>query len=147
MKKLLLFIAASGLLPAGDPAGFQIWTSAQLREKAEESKSGPARLAVWGNHLLLAMHRTATGEAEVHETQADVFIVESGEAALIVGGSVVEGHTTAPNEIRGKSIADGERKRLQAGDVVHIPAKTPHQLILPEGGKFTYAVVKIDTPR
>ena len=49
------------------------------------------------------------------------------------------------NEILGASIKDGVRKRLGAGDMVHIPARTPHQLLVAPGKQFTYAVVKIDS--
>ena len=92
----------------------------------------------------LHAHREGPGEAELHETQADIFIVQSGEATLKVGGTVVSPKTTAPNEIRGPSISGGEEKKLGAGDVVHIPAKIPHQLLLDAGKQFTYAVVKVD---
>ena len=49
-------------------------------------------------------HREGSGEAELHETQADVFVVQSGEATLVIGGTVVDPKTTVPNEIRGPSI-------------------------------------------
>jgi len=59
---------------------------------------------------------------------------------------VVSPKTTEPNEVRGPSIKGGERKPLAAGDVVHIPAKIPHQLLVPAGKEFTYFVMKVDTP-
>ena len=81
----------------------------------------------------MVAHREGDGEAEVHETMADFFVVESGEATLVVGGQVVGGKTTAPNEIRGPKINGGERRKLAAGDIVHIPVKTPHQLLVENG--------------
>jgi quercetin dioxygenase-like cupin family protein len=32
---------------------------------------------------------------------------------------------------------------LSTGDIVHIPAGTPHQLLLDKGKPFTYFVVKV----
>ena len=46
------------------------------------------------------MRREADGEAEVHDTQVHVIFVNSGEGTLILGGSMVEPHTTAPGDIR-----------------------------------------------
>jgi mannose-6-phosphate isomerase-like protein (cupin superfamily) len=71
-------------------------------------------------------------------------VVESGEATLVVGGTVVDARTTAPHEIRGPSIRGGEKVALGAGDVVHIPVKIPHQMLLESGKQITYFVVKID---
>jgi mannose-6-phosphate isomerase-like protein (cupin superfamily) len=91
----------------------------------------------------MVAHREGDGEAEVHETQVDLFVVQSGEATLVVGGEMVGGKTTAPNEIRAPSIKGGFNHALAAGDVVHIPAKIPHQLLVPAGKEFTYFVVKV----
>ena len=68
----------------------------------------------------------------------------SGEATLVVGGTIPGGKTTAPNEIRGPSVQGGEKKKLGPGDVVHIPSKTAHQLLVDNGKQFTYAILKID---
>jgi hypothetical protein len=64
----------------------------------------------------------------------------------VVGGEVEDGKTTAPGEIRGPSIKGGARHALSPGDIVHIPARTPHQVLVPSGGRFTYFVIKVDTP-
>jgi quercetin dioxygenase-like cupin family protein len=38
----------------------------------------------------------------------------------------------------------GTSHKLAAGDVVHIPANTPHQLLVEPGTQFTYFVVKVN---
>ena len=90
--------------------------------------------------------READGSAEIHETQVDFFFVQSGTATLVYGGEVPGARTTAPGELRGPAVKGGERKTLNPGDVVHIPAKVPHQLLVPAGKEFTYFVIKVDTP-
>ena len=80
----------------------------------------------------------------MHETQSDVIVVENGEATLVVGGTIVNPRTTAPHEVRGPSIKGGEKVALAAGDMVHIPINTPHQMLLENGKQITYFVVKID---
>ncbi len=104
-------------------------------------------LGHWGNHLLLKTRREASsGQAESHEKQADLIVVQSGQATIIIGGKIVNAKTTATNEIRGTSIEGGERQALKAGDIVHVPVKTPHQVLLDAGQTLDYVVLKVDSP-
>jgi mannose-6-phosphate isomerase-like protein (cupin superfamily) len=136
---------------AADPPGFTIWKASELKVKEKElagkmsdKKVASETLASYGNHLTMFAHREGDGEVEVHDKMADVFVVVSGEASLIVGGTVVGGHASGPGEIRGASITGGEKKSLGAGDAVHIPAKVPHQMLVASGKKVTYFVVKVE---
>lgn len=154
MKKLLPLLILLPLVSqvfAADPPGFTIWKASDLKAKDKElagkmsdKKIASETLASYGNHLTMLAHREGDGEVEVHDKMADVFVVISGEASLIVGGTVVGGHTSAPGEIRGTSITGGEKKALGAGDAVHIPAKVPHQMLVANGKKVEYFVVKVE---
>jgi mannose-6-phosphate isomerase-like protein (cupin superfamily) len=155
MKNTVLSVLLLAALPlmAADPAGVVVWSGSELKgygqklaPKMNEKKLATERLATFGNHFTMIAHREADGEAELHDTQADFFVVQSGQATLVVGGEVVDGKTTAPGEVRGPSIKGGERKPLAAGDIVHIPAKVPHQVLVPAGKEFTYFLIKVDTP-
>jgi mannose-6-phosphate isomerase-like protein (cupin superfamily) len=118
----------------------------QARAKAaklDENKAGLDRVANWGNHALLIVRREGDGAVEVHTTQVDVITVVSGEGTLVVGGTMVDGKTTAPNEIRGTSISGGSRHPMAKGDVFHIPAGVPHQMLVPKS--LVIQVVKVDT--
>jgi len=144
----LLF--AGFVLHAAEPAGFTLWKGSELKgfgktlaPKMNAQKLATQQLTSFGNYLFMVAHREASGEAEVHHIVADIFVVQSGEATLVYGGEVVDGKTSAPNEIRGPSIKNGMEKVLTAGDVVTIPAKMPHQLKLAPGKEFTYFVVKM----
>ena len=147
MKTLLILVAALPLV-AADPPGFAAYTSAEIHSRAkaskiDEHKVGLDRVANWGNHGLLLVHREGDGEAEVHETQVDVVTVISGAGTLVVGGTTVEPRTTAPGEIRGKSITGGTSHPMAPGDVFHIPAKVPHQMLVPKD--LVIQVVKVET--
>jgi uncharacterized RmlC-like cupin family protein len=103
-------------------------------------------LGHWGNHLLLKTRReSSNGQAELHEKQSDLIVIQSGLATIIIGGTIVNGKTTAPNEIRGTSIEGGKRQALKAGDIVHVPPKTPHQVLLDAGQTLDYVVLKVDS--
>jgi mannose-6-phosphate isomerase-like protein (cupin superfamily) len=94
-----------------------------------------------GAYLILTSHRVAPGEVEVHAQYEDVMYVMEGSATVVTGGTVVDGKTTAPGEIRGKSIAGGTSYHLAPGDVLVIPAGTPHWF--PQVDKLVnYYVVK-----
>lgn len=150
----ILLGMGAALLFAADPAGFVLWRASELKglEKKLAPKVDPKfkvasePMGKFGNHSFMLAYREASGESELHETQADIFVVQSGEANFIVGGKMVGAKTTAPGEVRGTSIEGGRQMKLGPGDVIHIPAKVPHQVLLEPGKQFTYLVVKVDTP-
>ncbi len=116
----------------------------QMREQAKNSKD--AETGILEKHLdssTILAFRDRDGKAEQHQQFGDVFVVLQGTATLVTGGTIASPMTSAPGEIRGASIQEGIRKKLQEGDIAHIPAGVPHQVILDSGGTFTYFVVKI----
>lgn len=144
----LFFLCAAFALPAGDPPGFHIWTSAEIKNagrtlatKLSPEHVASEKLAAVGNYSFMVAHREGPGEAEYHENDADVMFVQSGSATLVYGGKLVNGKTTAPHEMRAQSISGGMEKKLAAGDVVTVPAKVPHQMKTDK--EITYFVVKI----
>src|SRR5689334_25401898 len=102
MKLLpILALLLSGTVFAADPEGFAMYKAADIQARAkaaklDENKAGLDRVATWGNHGLLIVRREGDGAAETHETQVDVVTVVSGEGTLVVGGTMVDGKTTAP---------------------------------------------------
>jgi mannose-6-phosphate isomerase-like protein (cupin superfamily) len=149
MKKLLPLLTL--VMLAADPPGYTVWKAGDLKAKEKvlagkmsDKKVATENLENYGNHLTMLAHREGDGEVEVHDKMADVFFIVSGEATLILGGTVVGGHTSGPGETRGTSITGGEKKTLGAGDAVHIAAKVPHQMMVANGKKVTYFVVKVE---
>jgi len=131
--------------------GFEHWTAADLGRVGQElttaAASDPHHFAVkqlgdFPNEAVLLVHREADGQVEWHETQIDIFFVQSGSATLVVGGTYLNGETVAPHERRNGTIQGGARQKLSAGDVVRIPARVPHQVLLEGAHEFTYLVVK-----
>jgi len=79
-----------------------------------------------GAYQILTSHRIEPGQVEVHAQYGDIMYVIEGSATVVTGGNVVDGKTTAPGEIRGKSITGGSSNHLVPGDVLVIQAGTPH---------------------
>ena len=94
------------------------------------------------NYMVHASRREKSSQAEFHEKDADVIYVLQGTATLVTGGEVVDGKTTAPDEIRGSSIKGGESRRISKGDVIIVPHSTPHQFT-EVTNPFLYYVVKV----
>jgi uncharacterized protein GlcG (DUF336 family)/mannose-6-phosphate isomerase-like protein (cupin superfamily) len=94
------------------------------------------------NYMVHASRREKPGMAEVHAKDADVIHVLDGKATFVTGGKVIDGKTTAEDEVRGSSIEGGETRQLAKGDVVVVPAGTPHWF-KEVNGTFLYYVVKV----
>jgi hypothetical protein len=134
------------------PEGFAHWPAASLSRLAQslhaDAAADPRHLAVsnikdFPNENFILAHREADGVPEVHETQVDVILVQTGSATLLVGGALVNGETVSPHEKRNGTIRGGVRQKLEPGDVVRIPAGMPHQLFLDGAHEITYLVVKV----
>ena len=98
-----------------------------------------------GTYQILTSHRTETGQVEVHANYGDIMYFVEGSATVVTGGSVVDGKTTAPGEIRGKSITGGKANHVVPGDVLVITAGTPHWFQKVDG-LVNYYVVKPRMP-
>lgn len=147
MKFIVCLLAFGGLACAAS-SQVDIYTAKGIENRAhqlanEKKPFAAQELTRYGNHYTMLAYREATGSSEVHEHEADFFVVENGEATLVTGGKVVDPKTVKAGEIRGASISGGERHTLSTGDIVHIPAGVPHQLLLEKGKPFTYFVVKV----
>jgi len=147
-----LALAASAVPLAGaQTLTVDHFTQSQIIEKAQELNAkaqGPegaasSKLNEYPNSFTMVALRGKNGGAEVHEEYADFFFVVRGSAKLLTGGTVQDGKSVSAGEIRGKSVLNGVETALNQGDIVHIPATVPHQLLLPEGGTFLYFVIKV----
>jgi mannose-6-phosphate isomerase-like protein (cupin superfamily) len=117
----------------------------RLEPKVNEQKVAVQNLDNFGNHNTMVAHREGDGQVEIHEHYADVFVVVSGHATLLAGGTDKNAKATEPGELRGGAIVGGERHPLGPGDIVHIPAGVPHQVLTDSGHSFTYFVLKVET--
>src|SRR4029077_4643875 len=148
---LLIAVLVVTAQEAGPP-GFEHWTSTSLKQLTSsmgpEAAGDPHHFAVrqlsdYTNESFLLVHREADGQVEWHETQIDVFLVQSGSSTLLIGGTLVNGETVGPHEKRNGSIQGGVRRKLSAGDVVRLPPRVPHQLFLEGAPEFNYFVIKV----
>ena len=102
---LLFSLAMLAPLLADDPTGFEIWKGRDL--KAGSYNRDLTKTAAFQT---LIVHLDTDGAAEVHASEIELLIIESGDATLVIGGKIHNG-----------SINGGEKRALFEGDVVHIP--------------------------
>ena len=151
-----LFVAgASGQVSGSTPAAapFDLVTSqdlatqsAALLKQAQASPSGMASvtLKTYPRHFTMLTVRTKSGGAELHEHFADFFIILDGEATEVTGGSIPNGTSSKPGEVRGARVDGGVEHPMRKGDIVHIEPGTPHQTLVAPGKTFTYYVIKVE---
>lgn len=120
---------------------------AYLRKLARAGQGDASEvLRSYPGHAAQLSVRLRSGVAEFHQRFADLFIVIEGRATLVTGGSIADAREVGPGEIRGSSVEGGARRELHAGDVAHVPAATPHQMLLSGSDTFAAMVLKIEEP-
>jgi mannose-6-phosphate isomerase-like protein (cupin superfamily) len=152
MKLIPIFAVAALAIPSFAQTGgkAQVFSakdiSAQLATLGQTSKasgSSGATLGDYTSHAIKLSVRTASGGAEIHAHYDDIFVVTGGKATLITGGTVMNAQTGNDGETKGSSLQDGQSQTITKNDIVHIPAGTPHQLIIAPGDVFSTIVVKV----
>ena len=114
-----------------------------LKAQAAATGSASEKLQQYPNHFTMLAYRSKDGGAEIHRQFADIFYVVRGKATLVTEGSIPDVQEESSGELRGKAVTGGKKTALATGDVVHIPAGTPHQLLVSAGDEFLYFVIKV----
>src|SRR5215813_2435487 len=122
MKPILVFatLLASAVLlgAAAEPA------PATYADHDKVLKGGS--LLTTPDYTVSVLNRNMAGQVEVHEKETDIFYVLDGEATFVTGGTMIGGKQSRPNQMLGTDIQGGETHHLTKGDVIVIPAGTPH---------------------
>jgi mannose-6-phosphate isomerase-like protein (cupin superfamily) len=109
-----------------------------------------------GHHVGVGVLYRAEGQTQntaVHFKVSEVYHVMKGSGTLVTGGTVVNPKTRAADSIEvtredgpgvtGTAIQGGVNHELKEGDVIIIPAGTPHWFSK-INGSIAYLVVRID---
>jgi mannose-6-phosphate isomerase-like protein (cupin superfamily) len=126
MKKLAILTAFAAttalLLAASEPAP----ATYVAHEKVAETFAKGGALAKGDDFTASVLKRTAAGQVEIHDKETDIFYITDGEATFVTGGTVVEQKTLRPGQQTGSDIQGGVTHHLTKGDIITIPAGTPH---------------------
>jgi len=148
--RMLVLTLLSAPVSAADPPGFALWRAGDLTAHAAalsthvaDDHSSRETLADYGGHRFRLLYRDADGNPEQHDAIIDIVLVQSGEGALQLGGTMVGRRATAAGEFVGTRLDGGDQHPLGPGDVVHIPAGVPHSFLVTKGKHITYVLLKI----
>jgi len=148
MQSMKLMLALAALLSvtvlltwaAGSPAVTYV-----SHDKVTAALAKGGSLVTASDLLVSGSHRDKAGTVEVHDKETDILHVIEGEATFVTGGTVVGDKITKPGQHSGTDIQGGETHHLTKGDVIVIPAGTPHWFKqVPTS--ISYFVVKVLKP-
>jgi mannose-6-phosphate isomerase-like protein (cupin superfamily) len=117
----VLLTSAAAFLGAGVPAAVHYIDHDKV--SATMAKGGAI---VSDPGLIVLANRREAGPVEYHEHTNHIFIMVDGEGTFITGGTMVGAKRTSPEQMTATAIEGGETFHLSKGDVITIPAKTPH---------------------
>jgi mannose-6-phosphate isomerase-like protein (cupin superfamily) len=94
--------------------------------KVAEALAKTGLIASNAEYMVAGAHREKPGQVELHEKTTDILFVVEGEALYVTGGKMIDGKQTRPGEWIGANIEGGVEHHLKKGDVIIVPAGTPH---------------------
>src|SRR5580658_4141830 len=149
---LFMLSAAAGALPAADesspPAVYKsaaelMATLAKIAQTKSDQATSP--IANEEHYRINIVRRGSAGTAMAHATGpakgSEVHYIIDGAATVVTGGTLVR--PTSANGPATTIIEGGESRRVTKGDVIVIPAGTPHWYKNVEGS-VTYLEVRFD---
>jgi len=135
------FVLSTVALAAGDTAAQVLYFKPAEVDAARAVGDTGSALINNSEFKVMASRREKVGQAEIHVTDTDIFIVLEGNATIAIGGKMLDAKEVSPGEIRGSGIDGGTEYSLEKGVVLTVPRNTPHWIKQTRPG-FRYFVVK-----
>ena len=136
---LVLSAVAAQAVPPGTYA-----SGADLAKALTDQPAAPmivARIETTNLTRVNLIHRTVPQNAIVHATGWEVHHIVDGSGTIVTGGTLVR--SVNDTGARVATIADGESRTVSKGDVIIVPAGTPHWY--PQiDGSVTYLEIRYD---
>ena len=146
-------------IPATDVKAADIQATVK-QEIANSTTDTPIRTVDAGGHTVsvavVYRPKGAKGGAAIHDKVTEVYQVLEGAGTLVTGGTMVNPQRRANSSVEvtqlsgpgvsGTAIQGGVSRRIGKGDMVIIPAGTPHWFSEIQE-TITYTVVRLDPSR
>src|SRR5580700_9844715 len=109
-----------------------------LVDKAKADRKGDAPVTAEPILLLTPYraqleYRPGGAPAALHEKDVELMVVLDGTGNIITDGKMVDEKRVNAANLTAPSIADGTTRAVVKGDMILIPASTPHQVIATGG--------------
>lgn len=141
----IAFICLCATAASAEPSGARLWTEAgleSLSRKLEHSGAPYTPLIKGKTYGALLLHRTVSGDPELHVKLNDFFVILGGTGAIRVGGRVTGNKLVAPDEERGQKLTGGTLYRVRKGDVLFVPANHWLQVFVSKGAVLRAVIIK-----
>jgi mannose-6-phosphate isomerase-like protein (cupin superfamily) len=135
------FVAAMSALTAADGMPTTVTYVPHDKAAATFEKGGQI---IGDKGLVVLANRRGAGEVEVHEKTNHIFIIVDGEATFVTGGTLVSPRQTAPGQTRAATAEGGTTYHLTKGDVITVPAKTPHWFKEVQSKTIAYYAINLE---
>lgn len=106
-----------------------------------------------GHYLGVALVRRTSSDVNAlsHDKIDEIYYILEGAGTLVTGGTIPGAeHSDSSASIgptwRGKSIKDGQTRRVTPGDVIMITANTPHMFTTLDG-PVKYLIYRVDNSK
>lgn len=97
-------------------------------------------------HSISLILREGYTQPEIHERKWDVYVILEGSGTVLMGGERTNWVEGRPQEEQRPRLTGAESFEVTEGDVLHVPARVWHQLLLEEGQSMTYMLINIMEP-
>ena len=130
-------------MPAAHITAAEIDTMLRTARKGANSAADVISRGDGAHWLMLVLQQNTANPPEMHAHEVDIYIPIEGTAQLTLDGEISGATEKSPGQFIGGKIVGGRTITLSPGDVVHLPAMTPHQLVTGDA-PYKQFVVKID---
>jgi mannose-6-phosphate isomerase-like protein (cupin superfamily) len=125
MKYVLTFAAAFALGAMVTAAGVPMSVHYVHHDKVSATMVKGGQI-IGDNGFIVLANRAVQRGGEMHDKTNHVFIIVDGEGTFVTGGKLVNAKVISPGQTRADGIEGGVEHRLSKGDVITVPANTPH---------------------
>lgn len=123
-------------LQQGLADGNGIWDTGFIYERVlQEADHRP--------HSMSIVHRTGYTQPEIHELKWDMYVILDGSGTVRIGGERVNWIAGLPPEQQRPQLEGYEEFSVTKGDILHVPARSWHQILTAEDASITYALINI----
>ena len=95
-------------------------------------------------HNMSIVYREGYTQPEIHEEKWDLYVILDGSGTLLVGGVrtnwISDGRPAAEQH---PGLSGAEVFEVTKGDIVHVPARVWHQVVLEPQQSMTYALFNV----
>jgi len=93
------------------------------------------------------VYRTTAQEAsDLHEVEAELFVVLEGSGAITMGGKLIN-PTRRGASLSSTAFEGGTEYKLSKGDMLLVPENTPHRISGVEGERVVFMTVHLARPQ